>query len=154
MQTASILLTIAVLWGAAAVAPGPNFLITTRTALSHGRAQGLTVALGLACGAVVWGVAGFFGIHAVFTLVPWLYLALKLGGAAYIIWFGIKMIVSGFRRTGESQPRDLPMRGNAFWPGFLTSVANPYTALSATSLFAATLPPEPPLWLGLAAIAV
>jgi len=41
MSSASVLLTIALLWFATAVAPGPNFVVTTRTAVLHDRATGV-----------------------------------------------------------------------------------------------------------------
>jgi threonine/homoserine/homoserine lactone efflux protein len=45
-------------------------------------------------------------------------------------------------------------RGSAIRLGFLTSIANPQSALSTAGLFAATLPARPPLLLGLSAIIV
>jgi threonine/homoserine/homoserine lactone efflux protein len=52
----------------------------------------MTVALGMALGAGVWGLAGFFSVHALFTAAPWLYLILKLLGAAYLIWLGAVVV--------------------------------------------------------------
>jgi threonine/homoserine/homoserine lactone efflux protein len=155
MQTVPLLLTIGVLWSAAVIAPGPNFVITTRAALLGGRGAGLRTALGIACGATVWGIAGFFGVHALFALAPWLYLCLKLGGSAYLILLGIRLCRNSLRPdAGPANPRDAAASGTAFWRGLLTSLANPQTALSTASLFAATLPQQPSLLLGLAAIAV
>ena len=152
---AAILLTIAALWFATAVAPGPNFLVTTRTALRTDRATGLRIAAGIACGSSVWGLAGFFGIQTLFTVAPWLYLALKAGGCAYLIVIGARYLLGSFR--SESTPADLARpvtNGSAGLLGFLTSIANPQTALSTASLFAATLPPAPSIYLGIGAIAV
>lgn len=67
-NAAPVLLTIALLWFATAVAPGPNFLVTSRTALRTDRATGLKTTLGIACGTAVWGLAGFVGVHALLTL--------------------------------------------------------------------------------------
>jgi threonine/homoserine/homoserine lactone efflux protein len=154
-QAASVLFTISILWSAAVIAPGPNFLITTRTALLHDRAAGMQIALGIACGAAVWGLAGFFGVHALFMLAPWLYLGLKLAGSAYLIVLGIRFCRDSFRvETASAHHVSPPSRGSAVWRGFLTSVANPQTTLSIASLFAATLPPQPSLLLGLGAVAV
>jgi threonine/homoserine/homoserine lactone efflux protein len=150
-----MLLTIALLWFATAVAPGPNFLVTTRTALRTDRSTGLQTALGIAAGTSVWGLAGFFGIHALFTVAPWLYLALKVGGSAYLIAIGVKYLVSSFRP--DAPARDLSrqmVHGSALLLGFFTSIANPQTALSTASLFAATLPAEPSIYLGIGAVIV
>lgn len=70
MTSASVLLAIALLGFATAVAPGPNFVVTTRTALLHDRATGVRIALGNACGTSIWGLGGFFGVHALFIMAP------------------------------------------------------------------------------------
>lgn len=144
-----ILLTIAVLWFATTAAPGPNFIVTTRTALLHGRAAGLRTALGIACGTVIWGLGGFFGVHALFTVAPWLHFALKLGGSAYLMLLGVKYIHASFRpaQSPAVNLRSMSTR-SAVLIGMITSLANPQTALSIASLFAATLPPQPSLALG------
>lgn len=152
MSTASLLLTIALLWFATAVAPGPNFIATTRIALLHGRVTGMRTAVGIACGTSLWGLAGFFGVHALFTLAPWLHLALKLGGSAYLILLGVKYLASSYRREPIplARPRAMSTRSAVLF-GMVTSLANPQTALSVASLFAATLPPQPSIVLGISA---
>ncbi|HLY90368.1 MAG TPA: LysE family transporter [Acetobacteraceae bacterium] len=154
-QTASVLLTIALLWSATAVAPGPNFFLTTRTALLKSRATGVQTALGIACGSSIWGLCGFFGIHTVFTLAPWLYLALKVGGSIYLIAIGGRYLVNSFRPVTAVPVMPQPTSTvAAVRLGMVTSLANPQSALSTASLFAATLPPHPSLWLGAGAITV
>jgi threonine/homoserine/homoserine lactone efflux protein len=155
LHIAPVLITIALLWFATAVAPGPNFLITTRTTLQNNRAAGLQTVVGIACGTSIWGLAGFFGIHALFTLAPWLYLALKPGGSAYLILLGFKYLIGSFgpERPATVRLRPLSTR-SAVLLGLLTSLANPHTALSTTSLFAATLPPHPSIALGFGAAIV
>ncbi len=149
---APILLTIALLWSAAAIAPGPNFILTTRTALLKSRASGVQTAIGIACGTSVWGLAGFFGIHALFTLAPWLYLALKIGGSAYLLVLGCRYLINSFQRE---VPLVMAVRPDSVMRlGLITSIANPQSALSTASLFAATLPAHPSLGLGLSAVAV
>lgn len=153
VSAAPILLTIALLWFATAVAPGPNFLVTTRTALRTDRATGLKTTLGIACGTAVWGLAGFFGVHALFSLAPWLYWGLKLGGSLWLMVIGARYLLGSFRE----QPMDVHVarsNGSAVFLGFFTSIANPQSALSTTSLFAATMPPQPTIALGLGAVAV
>jgi threonine/homoserine/homoserine lactone efflux protein len=155
VSSPSVLLTIALLWFATAVAPGPNFVVTTRTALLHDRATGVRIALGIACGTSIWGLGGFFGVHALFTLAPWLHLALKLGGSTYLMVLGIKYFASSFR---AEPPPAMRMRAmstrSAVLLGLVTSLANPQSALSVASLFAATLPPQPSIALGIGAAAV
>jgi threonine/homoserine/homoserine lactone efflux protein len=131
LHAAPVLLTIGVLWSAAVVAPGPNFVITTRSALLGSREAGVRTALGIAGGAAVWGVSGFFGVHALFALAPWLYLGLKFGGSFYLVLLGAKYVRNSFRpvMTAASLVPPTP-RGSAIRLGFLTSIANPQSALS------------------------
>jgi RhtB (resistance to homoserine/threonine) family protein len=150
------LLAIAAIWFAATLTPGPDFLVTTRTAMLHGRAAARRTVLGLAVGTAAWGLAGFFGIHALFLAAPFLYVALKLGGGAYLVFLGVRLLMSGFARA---QPDELEAArtlgvGSAFRLGLITNLANPKAALFTTSLFAATLPPSPPAWLGVAAASI
>jgi threonine/homoserine/homoserine lactone efflux protein len=147
---------IAAIWFAATMTPGPDFLVTTRTAMRHGRHAARRTVLGLAVGTATWGLAGFFGIHALFLAAPFLYIALKLGGGAYLVFLGVRLLMSGFARREPDRPD--PIReldgGSAFRLGLVTNLANPKAALFTTSLFAATLPPAPPAWLGVAAAGI
>src|SRR5262245_37636865 len=102
ITTASVLLSIALLWCAAVVAPGPNFFVTTRTAVVRSGAAGMQVALGIATGAGIWGLAGFFGVHALFAAASWLYIVLKLCGAAYLVFLGAKLLLSSFAAEAPS----------------------------------------------------
>ncbi len=155
-QAVSVLAAIAVLWFAATLVPGPDFLITTRVALAHSRRIGLRTVIGIACGTCLWGLAGFFGIHALFRAAPWLYLALKLGGGAYLVLLGARLLLDSVARGTAERPGARPAlsEARAFRLGLLTNVANPKAALFTASLFAATLPADPPIALGLAAAAL
>jgi RhtB (resistance to homoserine/threonine) family protein len=155
-QAASVLAAIFALWFAATLVPGPDFLITTRVALAHSRRTGLRTVAGIACGTCVWGLAGFFGIHALFQAAPWLYLGLKLGGGAYLVLLGVRLLFESFRpgSPGHAGARPALSEARAFRLGFLTNIANPKAALFTASLFAATLPANPPVALGLAAAAL
>jgi threonine/homoserine/homoserine lactone efflux protein len=110
--------------------------------------------LGIACGAVVCGLVGFFGIHALFTLTPFLYLAMKMIGSAYLVLLGIRYLRNSFRDDGAGNPAGRNASIASMRLDFLTRVANPQNALSTASLFVATRPPQPPLSLGLGTISV
>lgn len=154
-QSATVLTSIAAIWLAATLVPGPDFLATTRVALTNDRAVGIRTVLGIACGTCVWGLAGFFGVHALFTAAPWLYLALKLGGGAYLIFLGIRLIVGSFGGRASDAAHLRPLSaGSAFRLGLITNLANPKAALFTASLFAATLPPHPPISLGVGAAVI
>jgi len=152
-DTLPLLLSVALLWSAAVAAPGPNLFVVMGASLTNGRPTAMTVTLGMALGAGVWGLAGFFSIHALFTAAPWLYLILKLVGAAYLIWLGAALLLRSFRPEPLQALPPPPMSAApALRIGLVTSLANPRTALSTASLFATILPADPPVLLGVSAV--
>ncbi|MGH6994291.1 MAG: LysE family translocator, partial [Stellaceae bacterium] len=92
MDHIGLLLAVATLWALAAIAPGPNFLVTARLAIMRSRRDGLLAVAGIGIGTVFWGAAGCFGVQALFIAAPWLYLILKLLGAIYLIVMGARLL--------------------------------------------------------------
>ncbi len=152
-QYAVVLGAIAALWLAALVAPGPDFLLVIRVSVIQGRKAAIRAALGIALGIAAWGVAGFFGIRAMFVASPWLYATFKIGGGAYLMLLGLRLLANSWRpAVSEDQAMRLVPAGRPFRLGLLTNLANPKAPLFVSSLFAATLPPHPQAMLGVAAI--
>jgi threonine/homoserine/homoserine lactone efflux protein len=150
---AAVLGTISALWLVAMVAPGPDFLLITRLSITRGRAAALRAALGVAAGVAAWGTAGFFGIHTLFVASPLLYLALKLGGGAYLAVLGFRLLAGSWKTAiPEGQVSTSTRDVRAFRLGLLTNLANPKAPLFVSSLFAATMPHHPTPALGIAAI--
>ncbi|CCQ73795.1 LysE family translocator [Magnetospira sp. QH-2] len=150
------LLAIAGIWLAGVMTPGPNLLATVHFTLSRSRNHGLLVVLGLATGTTLWATASAFGLAALFARVEWLYLLLKLAGAGYLIFLGVRLMLSKgigsviHRASCESRPRG---GITTFRVGILTSLSNPKTAVFFASLYASLMPLDPPLWLQLSSIA-
>ena len=155
-NTTTVLLSVAGLWTIAVVTPGPNFFLTAQTALGRSRPAALWSVLGTACGTVVWGLCGFFGLALLFQAAPWLYGSFKLLGGGYLIYLGVKL----FRHRDNAPervnyPGDSSDRALAAWrAGLLTNPSNPKTAAFITSLFAASMPAAAPAWLGLTSVAL
>lgn len=153
----SFLVTVAVLWGIAAATPGPNFIAVTRCALTGGRQIGSACVCGVVSGTIIWGLAGWLGISALFAAAPAAYVAMKLIGGAYICWVGARMLIGALRRTRPLQDAHStrPMTAmQAYWLGAITNLANPKTAIFVTSLFAAALPQDYHWSQGLASVGV
>ncbi len=140
------LLSVALLWAVAVVTPGPNFFTTARIAAVHSRRHGLVAALGVACGTVVWGLAGGLGIKSLFSAAPALYLGFKLAGGAYLIYLGIRLLKrKAPADDGESLVEVARQRSafSAFRLGLLGNLTNPKTALFVATLFATAMPASP-----------
>lgn len=115
-----------------AVLPGPAMLYTAAQTVARGWRAGVMAVLGINLGGMMHVVAAASGLSAIFALVPAAYLAIKLAGAAYLVWLGIQMLRGG-AVPGTGIPHD-PVR--AFRQSVLVEVLNPKTAL----FFIALLP--------------
>jgi threonine/homoserine/homoserine lactone efflux protein len=140
---------VAALWGVAVVTPGPNFLAAATMAAGRNRRAGLHTVAGIGAGTLLWGLAGCFGVRALFAVVPWFYVALKLAGAVYLGIVGVRMIAGSLRPAAA--PRPLRAQGPAWRVGLLTSLSNPKSALFVSALFAAVLPADASFATGLSA---
>ncbi|NVN12568.1 LysE family transporter [Nguyenibacter vanlangensis] len=155
VQDLSIIGAVSALWLVAMVVPGLDFLLVTRLAMMRGRAAALRAAFGIALGVALWGLAGFFGIHALFVASPWLYRALKIGGGLYLFVVGVRLYRASWQpQSPAPAPADLDRRDvRAFRMGLLTNLANPKAPVFVSSLFAAALPQHVPVGLGLTCVA-
>lgn len=104
-----------------------TFYILTRSG-REGRAVGVAAALGTNTGNIVHTLAATLGISAILMASSLAFAALKYLGAAYLLWFGLRMV---FARAGEHQPSKTTGKGMAaaFRQGMLTNVLNPKVAL-------------------------
>ncbi|MEU7934159.1 LysE family translocator [Micromonospora echinofusca] len=114
--------------------PGPNMVYLVSRSVTQGRRAGLVSLLGVAAGFGVYLAAAVAGIATVFVLVPALYTAVKLAGAAYLLWLAWQAL----RRGGQSPfaPQPLPPDGarRLFTMGLVTNLLNPKIAILYVSL--------------------
>ena len=152
MQT--VLPAVAALWLVAVVTPGPNFLAVLRVSAVQSRARALRAVGGIGAGTCLWGLAGCFGIHALFTWQPVLFVALKLLGGTYLLALGLRLLWAALQGGPTAEAVPALHGGAAFRTGLATSISNPKSALFVTSLFAATMPAHAPAALGLISVAL
>lgn len=117
------------------IAPGPVVTIVIANALRHGARAGVATVVGAQAGmAVLIGVVAL-GLDAAATAFASVFEWIRILGAAYLIWLGVKLVRSGLRR--EESVAEAAPSGRGFWAqGFLVSVSNPKTLL----FFGAFLP--------------
>ncbi len=110
-----------------AVMPGPGVLYTIARTLSGGRRVGCQAVLGLHVGGYAHVIAAALGLTILFEAVPPLYTALKLAGAGYLIYLGVRTLIARPLHEAEG---DLPKPvARAFHQSVLVEVLNPKTAL-------------------------
>ena len=131
----------------AVISPGPDFAMVSRNSLLRSRRAGVLTALGIGLG--VW-------VHVVYTLlgvgvllaqsIAW-FNAVKLVGAAYLIWLGVKMLRAKpvAEDAAELQAEVAVSDGAALRTGFLTNALNPKTTVFVVSLFMQVVEPQTPL---------
>ncbi|MEO0866489.1 MAG: LysE family transporter, partial [Pseudomonadota bacterium] len=114
---------------AALLSPGAAMLFLTRTAITAGRAAGIASGIGLGTMAALWTLAALLGLEAVFSLFPWTYTALKLGGAVYLIYLAVQTW-----RNARTPLADAPLpRHRALLGGMLLNLGNPKSMLFAAA---------------------
>jgi threonine/homoserine/homoserine lactone efflux protein len=125
-------LTTLALFAAAAAAllavPGPSVLFVVARTVEHGRRGGLVSMLGVEAGALVHVAAATVGISAIVATSPLALLAIKLGGAAYLVTLGI----AALRRRANAPVIDgsgACSSGRLFRQGVLVDALNPKTAI-------------------------
>jgi threonine/homoserine/homoserine lactone efflux protein len=122
------------------VTPGPDTALTIRNTLGGGRRGGLGTALGVATGQAVWTVATSAGIAALLVASALAFAALRLAGAAYLVWLGTQALWVAFRGDGTTGRAGGLGHGPplaawaAFRQGVLSNLGNPKMAVFFTSL--------------------
>src|SRR3954471_4789235 len=80
-----------------AITPGPGIFYVAARTLAGGRAEGVASSLGTGLGGMVHVLAGSLGVSAVVLASAGLFTALKLIGAAYLVWLGLRAFQSARR---------------------------------------------------------
>jgi len=115
-----------------AVTPGPGIFYVAARSLAGGRAEGIASSFGTGLGGMVHVVAGSVGVSAIVLASAELFAVLKLIGAAYLIWLGIRTFQSARRDAAAALSGDAaaPPIGSrrAFREGVVVEALNPKTA--------------------------
>ncbi|BBL25033.1 MULTISPECIES: LysE family transporter [Comamonas] len=129
----------------AVVSPGPDFAMVTRNSLLLSRRAGVLTALGIGLGVLVHVTYTLVGVGLLILQSLWLFNAIKLAGAAYLVYLGVKMLRSS--PAGElNGPQGVPLSDlAALRTGFLTNALNPKTTVFIVSLFLQVVRPDTPM---------
>ena len=108
-------------------APGPDNLQVLARGISQGRAAGLVAALGFAAGVTFHTTLAALGVAAVLRSSPLAFQILKLAGAAYLVWIGVKALRSQGLAAAADRPRQ-PLSA-IFRQSVLGNMMNPKVTL-------------------------
>jgi threonine/homoserine/homoserine lactone efflux protein len=116
--------------------PGPNMIYLISRSISQGPMAGLISLGGVALGFVFYMVSAAFGITALLFAVPYAYDALRLAGAAYLLWLAWQAVKPNGRSPFQVRRLAIDSPRKLFAMGLLTNLLNPKIAM----LYLALLP--------------
>src|SRR5438128_10457336 len=103
------------------VTPGPDMLYVIARSVGQGRSAGIVSAFGIAAGCCVHTLGVAFGLVGLMAAVPAAYEVIKYAGAAYLVYLGLRTLMSRHRLEAEASVK--PDRLSAiFFQGMLTNV--------------------------------
>jgi RhtB (resistance to homoserine/threonine) family protein len=138
------LIAVATITVLAVISPGADFAIVSRNSLSVSRRIGFYTALGISFGVLIHVTYSMLGIGMIISRSIILFNIIKFAGAIYLVFLGIKMILT---KKQVSQEEEIVLEyqpGRAVRTGFFTNVLNPKTTLFILSLFTQVINPETP----------
>ena len=111
---------------AVVVIPGPDMALVARNVLRHGRSAGFATSVGICTGVLGWAVAAALGVATLLATSAVAFTALKLAGAAYLIYLGISTLRAHDPpiATGGSRGPTIPWH-RAWLQGALSALLNP-----------------------------
>ena len=116
--------------------PGQDTALTIRNTLLGSRATGVATALGVGAGQAAWTLATALGVGALLAASEPAFAALRLAGAAYLIWLGLRTLRTAARGAGSTRHGGRAARrpAVAFRQGLLSNLGNPKMLAFFTSL--------------------
>ncbi|HZB22522.1 MAG TPA: LysE family translocator [Gaiellaceae bacterium] len=114
------------------VTPGPDTALTIRNTLLGGRRTGISTALGVATGQAVWAFATALGVAALLAASEPAFFALRIAGAAYLVYLGAVSLLAAIRQSAREPVRRRIDR--SFRQGLLSNLGNPKMAAFFPSL--------------------
>lgn len=110
------------------VTPGQDMILVMSRSIARGSAAGVATAAGVSVGLVGHTVLATLGLGAILRTSEWLFVALKLAGAAYLVYLGIQLVRSAKHELAVSAdaPRSL---WRLFLDGALSNISNPKIAV-------------------------
>jgi threonine/homoserine/homoserine lactone efflux protein len=111
------------------VTPGQDTLYIVGRTVSQGRRAGVLSVLGIASGSVLHTLAAAFGLSAILATSAQAFIVVKVVGAAYLVYLGVRMIVERPTAPGATPLFDVDSGLAVYRAGLLTNVLNPKVAL-------------------------
>ena len=152
MSLGTSVATFALVALALTLTPGLDTALVLRASLTRSRRDAAATGAGIVAGLFVWGAAAAVGVSALLTASQLAYDVLRYAGAAYLVWFGARLLVRAIRGTPGREPAGTA--GSSPWraarQGLATNLLNPKVGVFYVALLPQFLPAgSDPLAVGL-----
>ncbi len=130
-----------------AITPGPDMAVVTKNALAHGRRGVVLTTSGIALGLILWVGGTALGLAALLRTSGDLLFVLKLVGAAYLAYLGVRTLIESRQRPGDllaEAPPAAPAH-SVFRQGFLSCISNPKLGVFFVTFLPQFVAPGQPL---------
>jgi threonine/homoserine/homoserine lactone efflux protein len=130
---------------AVVVIPGPDMALVARNVLRHGRSAGIATSVGICTGILGWAIAAALGVSTLLATSAVAFTALKLAGAAYLIYLGISTLRAhdALVVSGANGRASLPLH-RAWLQGLLSALLNPKLGVFFLTLLPQFIAPDDP----------
>jgi threonine/homoserine/homoserine lactone efflux protein len=119
----------------------------------EGRKQAMLAGIGICSGCLLWGAAASFGLSALLAVSGFAYSVLRIVGAVYLGYLGIKLVIRAFGSTSSISPAEAVWaenrnRDSSLWlkRGLLTNLLNPKVGVFYLSFLPQFIPTGVPVW--------
>jgi threonine efflux protein len=146
------LATIAALNMAAAMSPGPAFLLVSRTAAGSTRRSALLTAAGTASASVIWASAALLGLQVILTKAAGIYHLLQFVGGLYLCLIGLSIWRGASVPLAVVKPEGV--EHNAYRRALLLGLSNPKVIVFFGTIFTTGFDPSAPAGFKWAALLV
>lgn len=133
-------LIFAGVWSVVSLPVGPNRVNCISVAAAQGFQASLFAVAGILAGSVWYMTAVALGLAAVLQANAALFTVLKLAGAAYLVWLGLRLLRRGDAGLSLASPPAQPPFA-IFRRSLLISLSNPKAVLSYTAIFSQFIDP-------------
>lgn len=130
-----VLISFVVAVAVLAVSPGPDNIFVLTQSIVHGKKYGIATVLGLMTGCLVHTTLIAFGVSAIITSIPSVFIGIKVLGAAYLLYLAYKVYRSSSDILMDTDNVPQKTTGQLFRVGFTMNVLNPKVTIFFMALF-------------------
>ena len=94
MEPIVVLVGVFAVFIPALILPGPDFVAVVRSSMTRGTAAGLFTTLGVSAGLGMYATLSMLGLSAILSEFQWLAWAVRVLGGAYLIYLGVRLVLS------------------------------------------------------------